>query len=94
MSNIAVNRNIKVETEGKWSELRRAIGKNRWAYVFISPFFIFFFIFGLGPFLFSIYMSFAKWGGLGPIEYTGIGNFKYLFGPGGSLLQEEAVNIF
>ena len=64
-----------------WKEIR----KNRWAYVFISPFYILFLAFGLGPFLFSIYMSFSKWDGLGPIEFVGLKNFQFLFGPGAEI---------
>lgn len=64
---------------GLWNQ----IVKNRWAYTFISPFYILWLIFGLGPFLFSLYLIFAKWGGLGPIEFVGLKNFEYLFKPGG-----------
>jgi lactose/L-arabinose transport system permease protein len=71
-----------------WKEIRR----NRWAYVFISPFYILFLIFGLGPFLFSIYMSFSKWDGLGPIEFVGLRNFQFLFGPGGRVFWESIRN--
>ncbi len=71
-----------------WKEVRR----NRWAYVFISPFYILFLFFGLGPFLFSIYMSFAKWDGLGPIEFVGLRNFQFLFGPGGRVFWESIRN--
>ncbi len=57
----------------------REISKKRWAYVFISPFYILWLIFGLGPFLFSFYMIFARWDGLGPIEFVGLNNFEYVF---------------
>ncbi|MFP4199642.1 MAG: sugar ABC transporter permease, partial [Halanaerobium sp.] len=33
-------------------------------YVFISPFFILFFIFGAFPILFSLYLSFFRWDGM------------------------------
>ncbi|MGD9048394.1 MAG: sugar ABC transporter permease, partial [Anaerolineae bacterium] len=71
-----------------WKEIR----KNRWAYVFISPFYILFLAFGLGPFLFSIYMSFSKWDGLGPIEFVGLKNFQFLLGPGGRVFWESIRN--
>lgn len=63
----------------RWKQIR----KNRWAYTFISPFYILWLIFGLGPFLFSLYLIFAKWDGLGPIEFVGLKNFIFLFKPGG-----------
>ncbi|NIS79270.1 MAG: ABC transporter permease subunit [Anaerolineales bacterium] len=65
------------------SKLWKQMWKNRWAYTFISPFYILWMIFGLGPFLFSLYLIFARWDGLGPIEFVGLKNFEYLFKPGG-----------
>jgi lactose/L-arabinose transport system permease protein len=58
-----------------WHEIVRA----RWAYIFISPFFILFAIFGLYPMLLSVYLSFAEWKGLGPIELVGFENFRRIF---------------
>ncbi|TET35689.1 MAG: sugar ABC transporter permease [Anaerolineales bacterium] len=63
----------------RWKQVR----KNRWAYTFISPFYILWMIFGLGPFLFSLYLIFVKWDGLGPLEFIGLKNFIFLFKPGG-----------
>lgn len=47
-------------------------------YIFISPFFILFAIFGLFPILFSLYLSFHSWqpaSGLGSMKYIGWRNF-------------------
>src|SRR5699024_4444142 len=52
--------------------------KNRTLYLFISPFFIIFFIFGLFPILFSLYLALQEWGGVGEMKFTGIDHFKYL----------------
>lgn len=60
------------KSDSLWREVLRA----RWAYVFISPFFILFAIFGLYPMLLSVYLSFAEWKGLGPIELVGLENFR------------------
>lgn len=53
----------------------------RWApYVLISPFLILFFVFGLGPLLFSLYLAFQTWeptAGLQTMEYVGVGNFAF-----------------
>jgi multiple sugar transport system permease protein len=53
----------------------------RWApYLFISPFFILFAIFGLYPLLFSAYVSFFRWdgiSGLSGMKWEGWGNYLY-----------------
>lgn len=49
------------------------------AYFFISPFFILFAIFGLFPMLFSFYLAFFKWNGLGDMVYVGVDNFRIIF---------------
>ena len=59
----------------KWIELYKA----RWPYLFISPFYILFLIFGVYPILFSLYLSFTEWKGLGPIKFVGLRNFELLF---------------
>jgi lactose/L-arabinose transport system permease protein len=58
----------------KWRE----IWKMRWPYLFISPFYILFLIFGVYPVLFSLYLSFTEWKGLGPIKFVGMKNFELL----------------
>jgi multiple sugar transport system permease protein len=50
-------------------------------YVFISPFFVLFCVFGLFPLLFSIYLSFHRWdpsAGMEAIKWTGIDNYVYV----------------
>jgi ABC-type sugar transport system permease subunit len=71
--------------------LRKKLYRNRWAYAFISPFYIFWVIFGLGPFLFSLYMIFARWEGLGPIQFVGLKNFQYLMKPGGGQIFWKSI---
>ncbi len=58
----------------KWKE----IYKGRWPYLFISPFYLLFLIFGVYPILFSLYLSFTEWKGLGPIKLVGWKNFELL----------------
>lgn len=48
-------------------------------YVFISPFYILFAIFMGYPFLFSFYLSFQRWNGLGPMRSVGLQNYVNLF---------------
>lgn len=61
----------KVSSRSLWQRIRQA----RWAYTFISPFYILFAIFGLYPMLLSLYLSFTRWKGVGPIEFAGLVNF-------------------
>nr|WP_017471631.1 sugar ABC transporter permease [Amphibacillus jilinensis] len=49
------------------------------AYLFISPFFILFAIFGLFPMIFSFYLSFFRWDGLDPMTFNGLHNFRFIF---------------
>ncbi len=49
-------------------------------YAFISPFFILFAVLGLYPLVFSLYLSFATWDGLGPQQWVGLDNFRQLLG--------------
>lgn len=54
-------------------------GKNSAPYLFISPFYILFGIFMVYPLLFSLYMSFTEWNGLGEMKWIGLQNYKALW---------------
>ncbi|MBA7652940.1 Lactose transport system permease protein LacF [subsurface metagenome] len=60
----------------RWGEVK----KKRWAYTFISPFYILFAIFSVYPIIFSIYLSFTKWKGMGPMVFVGLENYRRLLG--------------
>ena len=47
-------------------------------YVFISPFFILFLIFGLFPILYSFFLSFNSWDGIGQMSFVGLDNYAYI----------------
>jgi cellobiose transport system permease protein len=47
-------------------------------YLAISPFYVLFAVFILGPVLFSLYLAFQKWDGLGPMEFVGLQNFRFM----------------
>ncbi len=47
-------------------------------YVFISPFYILFAIFGAFPIIFSLVLSFHRWNGIGAMEWVGLGNYKFV----------------
>jgi len=57
-----------------WQRIKKA----RWAYTFISPFYILFAIFGLYPMALSLYLSFTRWKGVGPMEFSGAANFALI----------------
>ncbi|WP_215730290.1 carbohydrate ABC transporter permease [Alkalispirochaeta alkalica] len=53
--------------------------KKYWScYVFIAPFFLLFFVFQFFPILWSFWLSFRKWNGLGPAEFVGLQNYIHL----------------
>jgi ABC-type sugar transport system permease subunit len=59
--------------------------RNIWAYVFISPFFILFAIFGLFPYIYAFYLSFVDWdgiGGPGTQKWVGLSNYSTLLQDG------------
>ncbi|MDG9666623.1 carbohydrate ABC transporter permease [Hahella sp. CR1] len=60
---------------------RRWLTRKTAPYVFISPFFILFAVFGLFPLLFTIYLSFHYWDpstGLGGMKWVGFENFTFV----------------
>jgi len=56
----------------------KQINKKKFLYFWICPFFILYCVFYLWPLLFSTYLSFHSWNGIGPIEYVGWKNFLKL----------------
>ena len=73
---------------GLWHEIK----KNRWAYVFISPFYILFLIFGFFPILYSLFLSFHEWNLIRPMEFVGLKNYNFLLGPGGTVFWHSIRN--
>lgn len=53
---------------------------NHWMdYLFISPFFITFAVFGLYPLLWALQLSVSSWSGYGPMEFVGLENYQVMF---------------
>lgn len=48
-------------------------------YLYISPFFLLFLVFGLFPILFSLYLSFHRWDIISPMRWVGWENYQFLF---------------
>ena len=61
-------------TSYKWLRWRQKAAP----YVFTSPFFISFLVFSAFPLLFSLYLSFHSWNGVGAMKYVGLKNYTYL----------------
>ena len=49
-----------------------------WGYAAIAPFFLIFFVFGVAPVIYSVYIAFFKWDPLGESEFNGLNNFIFL----------------
>jgi len=63
-----------------WSRHRKRILWRRWRGVpYVAPWCIGFLVFTLGPYLFSLYLSFSEWSLLGPIKFVGPANYRQLF---------------
>ncbi len=58
---------------------RQQIGKVVTAYAYIAPFFLLFFVFGLFPILYSLFLSFHWWKGTGKQIFVALDNYKALF---------------
>lgn len=54
----------------------KTLKKYRAPYLFILPFFILFFVFQLIPILWTIYISFTEWKGIGTPEFCGFKNYR------------------
>lgn len=58
--------------------VRHQVWRNPWPYLFISPFFILFAVFGLFPYLYAFYLSFTSWNGIGAQHWIGLDNYRQL----------------
>lgn len=48
-------------------------------YLFLTPYFVFYALFGLFPILFSLVISFTNWQGIGEVQFVGLANYIKLF---------------
>ena len=54
----------------------KTLKKYKAPYLFILPFFILFFVFQLVPTIWTFYISFTDWKGIGDPQFSGLGNYK------------------
>jgi lactose/L-arabinose transport system permease protein len=79
---LAIPRSERKLTEGSPSrppsKFWKVIVRSRWPYLFILPFYLSFLIFGLYSTIYSFYLSFVDWKGLGPMKFVGLKNYASL----------------
>ncbi|MDR0271495.1 sugar ABC transporter permease [Paenibacillus sp.] len=65
-------------------------------FLFLSPVFVFYSIFLVIPFFFSLFLSFTEWGGfdLAEIKWVGFANYKAIFSPDSTFLYPILTNTF
>ena len=54
----------------------KTIKKYKMPYLFILPFFVLFLVFQLIPIIWTVYISFTQWRGIGDPQFIGLGNYK------------------
>jgi cellobiose transport system permease protein len=55
-------------------EMRR----NIWAYIFISPFYFLYAVFGMFPLFYGLWLSLHSWDGISEMRWVGLGNYTRL----------------
>jgi cellobiose transport system permease protein len=58
---------------------RRGVLSHWRQYLAISPFFLIFLAFSFVPVLYSLYLAFQRWDGLGEMQFVGLQQFKFLW---------------
>lgn len=51
----------------------------KWPYIFITPYFLIYLVFGLSPVIYSLCISFTDWDGIGKMRFVGFDNYLRLF---------------
>lgn len=59
--------------------MKKFFRRNTPAYVFLTPWFIGFFLLALGPILASLYLSFTRYDMVGDPRWVGLDNYEYMF---------------
>ncbi|MFN5058710.1 MAG: carbohydrate ABC transporter permease [Chloroflexota bacterium] len=58
---------------------RKEVKRNAWAYIFVSPFYLLYAVFGLFPLLYGVWLSLHQWDGISPMQWVGLNNYIKLF---------------
>jgi len=78
-SNLELNKQQSTTETSIKKTLKQSTKDHISGYLYISPFFILFGVFGLFPIVFTAFISFHKWDILGTREYVGFRNYELLF---------------
>ncbi|MBS1706258.1 MAG: extracellular solute-binding protein [Armatimonadetes bacterium] len=65
----------------------------RWAYLFLTPWLVGFFVFTLGPMLASLFFSFTQYNVLSDARWVGVKNYQELFHDEQGLLKKAFLNV-
>ena len=57
-----------------WHEIKR----QKWAYIFISPFYILYAVFGIFPLFYGLWLSLHNWDAISPMKWVGFENYSRL----------------
>jgi len=57
---------------------RRSRGRYLPYYLAIAPFFVVFAVFWCYPLVYSLFLSFQRWDGIGPMQFVGLANYRFL----------------
>ncbi len=57
---------------------QREMKRNIWAYVFISPFYLLYAVFGIFPLVYGLWLSFHNWDAISPMAWVGAENYTTL----------------
>lgn len=74
MATLTAEQMRKQDRRATLHELRR----NRWAYLFISPFYFLYAVFGMFPLLYGLWLSLHEWDGISPMKWVGLENYTTL----------------
>lgn len=78
-SNLEVNKKSAITVASTKKTLKQTTKDHISGYLYISPFFIIFGVFGLFPIVFTAFISLHKWNILGTREFIGFKNYQLLF---------------
>jgi len=70
--------NTKLSFKERLKNLMKEINRNRVAYIYISPFYILFLLFGAFPIIYAFFISFNQWDGLDKMRFIGLENYGRL----------------
>ena len=54
---------------------QKEVKRNAWAYVFVSPFYLLYAIFGFFPLIYGLWLSLHTWDGISPMIWVGLNNY-------------------